>query len=72
MQDSLLNPITKIILFVAVITVSIVVVMMETPEWAKKLKFSTGPIPPWVLACAVIVFTRMRKRTKSVLEKYFS
>ncbi|KAL8491459.1 hypothetical protein ACS0TY_023182 [Phlomoides rotata] len=71
-KDSVLNPITKIILFVAVITIMITVVMMETPDWAKKLKLSTGPIPPWVLACVVIVFTRMRKRTKGFLEKYFS
>lgn len=71
MQDSLLKPITRIVLSVAVITIMIVLVMKETPGWAKKLHFSIGPIPPWVLACAVIVFTRMRKRTKSFLEKYF-
>ncbi|XP_011074119.1 uncharacterized protein LOC105158905 [Sesamum indicum] len=69
-KDSLLQPVTKILLGVAVITVMIVLVMKETPNWAKKLNFSGGRIPPWVLACAVIVFTRLRKRTKSFLEKH--
>ncbi|KAK4434140.1 hypothetical protein Salat_0576700 [Sesamum alatum] len=69
-KDSLLQPITKILLGVAVITIMIVFVMKETPDWAKKLNFSGGPIPPWVLACAVIVFTRLRKRTKGFLEKH--
>ncbi|XP_020553718.1 uncharacterized protein LOC105173478 [Sesamum indicum] len=66
-KDSLLQPITKILLGVAVITVMIVLVMKETPSWAEKLNFSGGRIPPWVLACAVIVFTRSRK---SFLEKH--
>ncbi|KAI3459975.1 hypothetical protein Pfo_016638 [Paulownia fortunei] len=70
-KDSLLKPVTKILLGVAVITFMIVLVVKETPEWAKKFNFSGGRIPPWVLACAVIVFTRMRKRTKSFLERYF-
>ncbi|KAL7127836.1 hypothetical protein ABFS83_14G277700 [Erythranthe nasuta] len=70
-KDSLLSPITKILLSVALITLMIVVVMKETPQWANKLNFSTGPIPPWVLACGVVVFTRMRKRTKSFLQRYF-
>ncbi|PIN02006.1 hypothetical protein CDL12_25484 [Handroanthus impetiginosus] len=69
-KDSLLKPITKILLGVAIITIMIVLVMKETPEWAKQLNFSGGRIPPWILACAVIVFTRMRKRTKTFLERY--
>ncbi|KAL6504195.1 hypothetical protein OROGR_026118 [Orobanche gracilis] len=69
-KDSMIKPITKILLGVVLITFMIVVVMKETPEWAKKLNFSGGRIPPWVLACAVILFTRMRKRTKSLLERY--
>ncbi|KAL3621461.1 hypothetical protein CASFOL_036373 [Castilleja foliolosa] len=69
-KDSLLKPVTKILLGVALITFMIVVVVKETPEWAKKLNFSDARIPPWVLACVVIVFTRMRKRTKSFLERY--
>ncbi|KAL6527231.1 hypothetical protein OROGR_016321 [Orobanche gracilis] len=69
-KDSMIKPITKILAGVVLITCIIVVVMKETPEWAKKLNFSGGHIPPWVLACAVIFFTRMRKRTKSLLERY--
>lgn len=71
-KDSLMNPITKILLGVAAITSMIVLVTKETPAWAKKFNFSTGSIPPWVLACVVIVFTRMRKRTKNFLEKYLN
>ncbi|XP_057469290.1 uncharacterized protein LOC130758406 [Actinidia eriantha] len=66
-KDSLLKPITKILLGVAVITFLIVFVMKETPEWMQKL--SGGRFPPWILACVVIVFTRMRKRTRDFLEK---
>ncbi|VFQ94985.1 unnamed protein product [Cuscuta campestris] len=68
-RDSLIQPITRIVVGVAIITIFIVLVMKETPEWAKKLNFSGGRIPPWILACAVIVFTRMRKRTKNFLER---
>ncbi|XP_051126573.1 uncharacterized protein LOC127248331 [Andrographis paniculata] len=72
-KDSLLNPITKILVGVAAITAMIVLFTKEVsaPEWAQKFNFSGGYIPPWVLACAVIVFTRMRKRTKTFLENYF-
>ncbi|KAL1535151.1 hypothetical protein AAHA92_31238 [Salvia divinorum] len=69
-KDSLLKPITRIILSVAMITVIIVFAMKETPAWAKNLQSLVGPIPPWVLACVVIVFTRMQKRTKNFLQKY--
>ncbi|KAG6408499.1 hypothetical protein SASPL_131512 [Salvia splendens] len=55
---------------VAMITVIIVFAMKETPAWAKNLQSSVGPIPPWVLACVVIVFTRMQKRTKNFFQKY--
>ncbi|CAH9085293.1 unnamed protein product [Cuscuta europaea] len=68
-KDSLIQPITRVLVGVAAITIMIVLVMTETPEWAKKLNFSGGRIPPWILACAVIVFTRMRKRTKDFLER---
>ncbi|KAL3845862.1 hypothetical protein ACJIZ3_003265 [Penstemon smallii] len=68
-KDSLISPITKILVGAALITLMIVLVMKETPGWAKKLNFSGGRFPPWVLACAVILFTRMRKRTRSFLEK---
>lgn len=69
-KDSLLKPITKILLGVAVITFMIVFVMKEAPEWMQKLNLSGGRIPPWILACVVIVFTRWRKRTRDFLEKW--
>ncbi|GJV56249.1 sphinganine C4-monooxygenase 1-like protein [Tanacetum coccineum] len=56
-QDSLIKPITRILVGVAVLTALIVLVMKETPEWAKKLNI-TGidfSVPPWVLACVVIL-----------------
>ncbi|KAK9165704.1 hypothetical protein Scep_000895 [Stephania cephalantha] len=68
-KDSMVQPITKILVGVAVITAFIMLVMKETPSW---LKGSTivDNCPPWVLACVVIVFTRMRKRTRDVLKKF--
>ncbi|XP_058218442.1 uncharacterized protein LOC131329361 isoform X2 [Rhododendron vialii] len=68
-KDSLLKPITKILLGVAVITFMIVFVMKESPEWMQKLSLYGGRVPPWILACVVIVFTRLRKRTRDFLEK---
>ncbi|KAL6984240.1 hypothetical protein U1Q18_017619 [Sarracenia purpurea var. burkii] len=70
-KDSLINPITKILVGVAVITLMIVLVVKESPEWMEKFNISGGRIPPWILACAVIIFMRMRKRTKDFLQKKF-
>ncbi|KAK9130056.1 hypothetical protein Sjap_010543 [Stephania japonica] len=68
-KDSMVQPITKIFVGVAVVTLFIMLVLKETPGW---LKGSTvvDNCPPWVLACIVIVFTRMRKRTRDVLKKF--
>lgn len=68
-QDSLIKPITKILVGIAVITLLIALVVKDTPQWIKKLNILGGDFPPWVLACIVIVFTRMRKRTKDFLKK---
>ncbi|KAA8537974.1 hypothetical protein F0562_027446 [Nyssa sinensis] len=67
-KDSLIKPITKILLGIAVTTLSIVLVMKETPVWMKNLNLSVGNIPPWILACVVIIFTRTRKRTRDFLK----
>ncbi|KAM0062694.1 hypothetical protein Hdeb2414_s0003g00082751 [Helianthus debilis subsp. tardiflorus] len=70
-KDSLIKPITRILVGVAALTALIILVMKETPGWAKKLNF-TGVnfnAPPWVLACVVIVFTRLRKRTRDFFIK---
>ncbi|TKY46114.1 hypothetical protein E2542_SST28150 [Spatholobus suberectus] len=68
-KDSLVKPVTRILIGVALITFMITLVSRDTPEWLKKLNFSGVNFPPWILACVVIVFTRMRKRTKDFLKK---
>ncbi|CAI9301766.1 uncharacterized protein LOC111919539 [Lactuca sativa] len=72
-KDSLIKPITRILVGVAILTAMIILVMKETPEWVKKLKFAginfNFNFPPWVLACVVIVFTRLRKRTRNFFTK---
>ncbi|XP_010261073.1 PREDICTED: uncharacterized protein LOC104599989 [Nelumbo nucifera] len=69
-KDSLVKPITKILLGIAIITILVAMLFKESPEWMKRFNILGGNFPPWVLACVVIVFTRMRKRTKDVLKKY--
>ncbi|KAK1393061.1 hypothetical protein POM88_012117 [Heracleum sosnowskyi] len=51
-KDSVINPITKILVGVAVMTLVIVFVVREYPQWAQKFNFSggTGSFPPWILA----------------------
>nr|GMD88746.1 Fluoroacetate dehalogenase [Ipomoea batatas] len=68
-KDSSIQYITKLLVGVAVIAVLILLAMKDTPEWAKKLNISGGRIPPWVLACVVIVFTRLRRRSWDFLDK---
>ncbi|CAJ1953245.1 unnamed protein product [Sphenostylis stenocarpa] len=68
-KDSLIKPVTRILLGVALITFMITLVSKDTPDWLKNLNFSSVNFPPWILACVVIVFTRMRKRTKDFLNK---
>ncbi|KAH7686560.1 hypothetical protein IHE45_04G113800 [Dioscorea alata] len=69
-KDSMVKPVTKIFVGVAVLTLLIAVLVKETPAWFKNSWFKNAKFPPWVLACAIIVFTRMRKRTKDMLKKF--
>ncbi|EEF35270.1 uncharacterized protein LOC8281408 [Ricinus communis] len=69
-KDSLIKPVTKILFGVAVITFFITMVLKEPPQWIKNSNLFGGSFPPWILACAVIVFTRMRKRTRDFLKKH--
>ncbi|XP_077242688.1 uncharacterized protein LOC143883221 [Tasmannia lanceolata] len=69
-KDSLVKPISKILPSVAVLVLLITLLLRETPDWIKKSNFFGGTFPPWVLACMVIVFTRLRKRTRDILKKY--
>ncbi|GAB4845205.1 hypothetical protein Ancab_038616 [Ancistrocladus abbreviatus] len=66
-KDSVVKPITKILVGVAIITILIALVTKEAPEWATKFNLRGTRIPPWIITCAVIVFTRMRKRTRDFL-----
>ncbi|XP_021771509.1 uncharacterized protein LOC110735630 [Chenopodium quinoa] len=67
-KDSMIKPVTRIVVGVALMTVLIAVVVTESPVWAEKFNMKGWRIPPWVLTCAIIVFTRMRKRTKEYLQ----
>ncbi|KAE9611374.1 hypothetical protein Lal_00011455 [Lupinus albus] len=69
-KDSLLKPVTRILVGVVLITIMILLVSRDTPQWFKKFNISGMNFPPWILACVVIVFTRMRKRTKDLLRKF--
>ncbi|BFG40926.1 hypothetical protein CerSpe_272000 [Prunus speciosa] len=69
-KDSLIQPVTKILLGVAVITILITLVLRDPPQWVQKLNISGLNFPPWIIALVVIVFTRMRKRTGDLLKKY--
>ncbi|XP_042477517.1 uncharacterized protein LOC122058888 [Macadamia integrifolia] len=69
-KDSLVKPITKIAAGIALTTFLIVILFKETPDWMKRFNITGGTFPPWVLACAVIVFTRLRKRTRDMLKRY--
>ncbi|XP_027367324.1 uncharacterized protein LOC113873418 [Abrus precatorius] len=69
-KDSLLKPVTRILVGVVLITIMILLVSRESPQWIHKLNFSGVNFPPLILACVVIVFTRMRKRTKDFLSKW--
>ncbi|KAK7380566.1 hypothetical protein VNO78_33080 [Psophocarpus tetragonolobus] len=68
-KDSLVKPVTRILIGVAFITFMITLVSRDNPEWLKKLNISGVNFSPWILACVVIVFTRMRNRTKDFLKK---
>ncbi|XP_004290466.1 PREDICTED: uncharacterized protein LOC101304054 [Fragaria vesca subsp. vesca] len=68
-KDSLLQPVTKILLGVAVMTILITIVMKDPPEFVQKFNSFGGNFPPWILALVVIVFTRMRKRTRDFMKK---
>ncbi|XP_039056165.1 uncharacterized protein LOC120199012 [Hibiscus syriacus] len=69
-KDSLIKPITKILVGIAALTLLITLLVKDTPKWMKKFNILAGDFPPWVLACVVIVFTHMRKRTKDALKKF--
>ncbi|KAK8949148.1 hypothetical protein KSP39_PZI006217 [Platanthera zijinensis] len=71
-KDPFLKPITKILVVAVLVSILISIFVKDSPDWLQNLKSLTGMFPPWVLACAVVVFIRLRKRTKGLLKKYVS
>ncbi|TVU35313.1 hypothetical protein EJB05_17198 [Eragrostis curvula] len=72
-KDSLLKPVTKVMIGVAAMTLVIAVFLKEAkmPEWLQASRLGNNlNFPPWVLACMVIVFMRLRKRTKDIMKKF--
>ncbi|KAH9757802.1 hypothetical protein WN944_008430 [Citrus x changshan-huyou] len=68
-QDSMIKPVTKILFGLTVITLLITLLFKDRPEWINKLNVPGWNFPPWVIACVVIVFTRIRKRTRNFFMK---
>ncbi|XP_073110945.1 uncharacterized protein [Elaeis guineensis] len=64
-KDSLLKPVIKILIGIAVPTLLIVILIKELPETAKASRLATGLFPPWLLACMLVLFTRLRKRPRT-------
>lgn len=65
---SVLKPLSRILLGLILITVMITLVSMDAPEWIGKFNVSGVNFPPLILACVIVVFTRMRKRTRDFLK----
>ncbi|KAL5975479.1 hypothetical protein ACLOJK_019801 [Asimina triloba] len=69
-KDSMIKPITKILASIALVVLLLAVFVRETPIWMKTSNFLGVNFPPWILACIVILFMRLRKRTKDVFNKF--
>ncbi|KAM1232878.1 hypothetical protein ACFX2J_002648 [Malus domestica] len=69
-KDSMIQPVTKILIGVAFMTILITLVLRDPPQWIQKLNITGGNFPPWIIALVIIVFTRMRKRTRDLLKKF--
>ncbi|CAK8573305.1 unnamed protein product [Lathyrus sativus] len=73
-KESLLKPLSRILIGVALITIMIMLVsgdiaISSTPEWVQKLNVSGVNFPPLIVACVVVVFSRMRHRTRRFLKR---
>jgi len=69
-KDSWLKPISKILLMLALVTLLVVVVLRDPPQWIQKLKFMGGGSFPWTVAIIVIVISRLRKKFMNLLRSY--
>ncbi|KAK7343777.1 hypothetical protein VNO77_12806 [Canavalia gladiata] len=68
-KDSLIKPVSRILVGVVLIAIMILLVSRDTAEWIDKLKVSGVNFPPLILAFVVIVFSRIRKQVKDFLKK---
>ncbi|GAU13277.1 hypothetical protein TSUD_42310 [Trifolium subterraneum] len=72
-KESLLKPVYRILVGVALIAIMIMLVSGDidigSSEWVQKLNVSGVNFPPLILACVVVVFSRMRHRTRNFLKK---
>ncbi|CAI8604289.1 unnamed protein product [Vicia faba] len=73
-KESFLKPLSRILIGVALITIMIMLVtgdiaVNSTPEWVQKLNVSGVNFPPLIVACVVVVFSRMRHRTRRFLKR---
>ncbi|KAL8166136.1 hypothetical protein V2J09_007635 [Rumex salicifolius] len=63
-KDPLIKPITKVLVITSFIVLLVTLLYSENPTWLNK--FRGKRIPPWLITCAVIIFTRLRNRTQNV------
>jgi len=63
----------RILVGVALIAIMIMLVYgdidISTTEWVQKLNASGVNYPPLIVACVVVVFSRMRHRTRHFLKR---
>eukprot|EP01018_Ginkgo_biloba_P032067 Gb_09091 [translate_table: standard] len=69
-KDSLIKPISKILLVLAVFTFLAAMVLREPPQWIHKVKFLGGGSFSWTVAIIIFVFSRLRKRIRDILKRY--
>ncbi|CAJ2629786.1 unnamed protein product [Trifolium pratense] len=72
-KESLLKPVYRILVGVALIAIMIMLVSGDIDiggsEWVQKLNVSGVNFPPLIVACVVVVFSRMRHRTRNFLKR---
>jgi hypothetical protein len=69
-KDSWLKPISKILMVLALVTLLVVMILREPPQWIHKLKFIGGGSLPWTATIIVIVISRLRKKVRNLLRSY--
>ncbi|KAH9302714.1 hypothetical protein KI387_014297, partial [Taxus chinensis] len=68
-KDSLLKPITKILLVFALVTFLIAIAIREKPpQWVHNIQVLGGGSLAWTIAIVVFVYSRLRKKLQNVLK----